>query len=352
MLVGGTLVTAYALSPNHASDVTVPAMRRHFALRTVVAALGAPAFVVAVGGLIARVVPVSSHAVLTMAALAPYLSVGAPLSAALSAAHRRWWAAAAALVVTATGVSVQLPLFTKWSTTSLDTVPVRVLTANLRTGTADPEAVARLARERADVLVVQELTPELAHKLEQAGVGRDFPHHAIDARPVAAGTGVWSRHPITGWSPIAGFELHSLTVHIAVPGSTPDIVVLATHIVGPWPQPIDDWRAELAEMPGTLDELAARSAGGAVVVAGDFNATYDMRPFRELLRNGYRDAVEQSGAGLARSFPADNSLPPLIGIDHILTFNSTATDAETVRVAGSDHLGLVATVHLPFSGRT
>lgn len=83
-----------------------------------------------------------------------------------------------------------------------------------------------------------------------------------------------------------------------------------------------------------------------MIVAGDFNATVDMRPFRDLLGAGYRDAAEQSGAGLTRSFPADSALPPLIGIDHILTRNSTATAARTVRIDGSDHLGLIATVHL------
>ena len=36
-----------------------------------------------------------------------------------------------------------------------------------------------------------------------------------------------------------------------------------------------------------------------MIVAGDFNSTTDMRPFRALLRNGYRDAAEQSGAGFA-----------------------------------------------------
>jgi endonuclease/exonuclease/phosphatase family metal-dependent hydrolase len=82
-------------------------------------------------------------------------------------------------------------------------------------------------------------------------------------------------------------------------------------------------------------------------VAGDFNATYDMEPFRRLLRNDFRDAGEQSGAGLAASYPADSSVPPLLGIDHVLTFNSQASDAHTVRIPGSDHLGLSATVHLP-----
>ncbi len=71
-----------------------------------------------------------------------------------------------------------------------------------------------------------------------------------------------------------------------------------------------------------------------------------MAPFRNLLTNGFADAAEQSGAGITRTFPADSTLPPLLGIDHVLTYNATATDVQTVRVPGSDHLGLLATLRL------
>jgi hypothetical protein len=55
------------------------------------------------------------------------------------------------------------------------------------------------------------------------------------------------------------------------------------------------------------------------MVAGDFNATRDVGEFRRLLRDGYRDAAEQSGAGLTRTHPADIWLPPVFAVDHILT---------------------------------
>jgi endonuclease/exonuclease/phosphatase family metal-dependent hydrolase len=71
-----------------------------------------------------------------------------------------------------------------------------------------------------------------------------------------------------------------------------------------------------------------------------------MAPFRNLLTNGFSDAAAQSGAGITRTFPADSSVPPLLGIDHVLTYNATATDVQTVRVPGSDHLGLLAMIRL------
>ena len=84
-----------------------------------------------------------------------------------------------------------------------------------------------------------------------------------------------------------------------------------------------------------------------MIAAGDFNATVDMAPFRRLLVDGFSSATKQSGSGLVPTFPADRAVPPLIGIDHILVSNSSASGAHAVRIPGSDHLGLAATVHLP-----
>ncbi len=42
-----------------------------------------------------------------------------------------------------------------------------------------------------------------------------------------------------------------------------------------------------------------------MTVGGDYNSTTDMRQFRDLLTDGYHDAVEQTGSGFAPTFPAD-----------------------------------------------
>lgn len=242
---------------------------------------------------------------------------------------------------------VQAPMFAGPRAAPVASVPVRVMTANIKLGTADATALARLASARADLVVIQELTAPAARRLEAAGIGNGFPHQSLDAQPGAVGTGVWSRYPISRTAALEGFSLRNLAMRISVPGAAADTVLLAVHLAGPWPQPIDGWRREIIAMGEILPQLAASAGRGAVVAAGDFNATYDMRPFRNLLGAGFRDAVEQTGRGPARTFPADTRFPPLIGIDHILTYQSTAADAEAVRVAGSDHLGLIATVHLP-----
>ena len=111
-------------------------------------------------------------------------------------------------------------------------------------------------------------------------------------------------------------------------------------------------RRDIDRLPVTLDEVAEGTGGGAVIVAGDLNSTIDTRPFRALLRNGYRDAAEQSEAGIKPTFPADWRLPPFVAIDHVLTRGCTATSLRTIKIPGSDHRGLVATVMIPPSSAT
>jgi endonuclease/exonuclease/phosphatase (EEP) superfamily protein YafD len=98
-----------------------------------------------------------------------------------------------------------------------------------------------------------------------------------------------------------------------------------------------------------LADVAEQTADGCAIVTGDFNATLDMRPFRDLLSDGYRDAAEQSGAGRTPAFPADSWLPPMIAIDHILTRHCRATSLRTLEIPGSDHRGIVASVTIPSS---
>lgn len=303
------------------------------------------AFVVAAVALAARFVPVINHAVLVVSALAPYLTVGAAgVSVAALLLVRSWWAAAAAVLLIV-ALAVQAPLFFRSATVPADAVAVRILTVNLRMGAVDAEALVATARDRADLLVVQELTPEIAERL--AGVEAALPHRAVDARPSAAGVGIWSRFPVQRYSRLPGYELGMLASSLRVPEVSAEVTVVSAHVVGPWPQPIDGWRREMAALPKTLAALSKSAGEGAVIVAGDFNATHDMLPFRRLLGDGFRDAAEQSGAGLSGTFPADGATPAIIQIDHILTRNAAATEAQTVRVPGTDHLGVLAEVHIP-----
>jgi len=304
------------------------------------------AFAVACWALASRYLPITNHAVLLTAALSPYLMLCAPVPAILLALTGRWVLAIVAFALTATTLAVQAPLYLRSDRAPTEGVELRVLSANLRVGKADPGRLVSSARE-ADILAFQELTPGAADRLSAAGLDATLPYRWLDARDGALGVGVWSRFPMHTTRRIGGYVMGFVSAQLRVPGVSKDLTVVVVHMPGPWPWPIDDWRRDLHRLPGALLEEAEAAGGGAVVVAGDLNGTIDMRPVRALLRDGYRDAAEQSGAGIVPTFPAAWRLPPFLAIDHILTRSCTATSLRTIRLPGSDHRALVATVRIP-----
>jgi endonuclease/exonuclease/phosphatase (EEP) superfamily protein YafD len=312
-------------------------------------AIGFAALIVAACAFASRYLPITNHATLIAAALSPYLMLCAPVSAALLLWGRQWIFAIAAVGMTVAMLAVQLPLYRGSDVTRSAGVGVRVLSANLREGQADPSHLVRSARERADIVAFQELTPEEADRLSCAGLDATFPYRWLDARGGPAGLGLWSRFPIEAPRRIDGYTFAFVAAKIRVTGVSIDPTVVVAHLAGPWPVPIDDWRRDLNQLPVTMSEVGKRAGAGSVIVAADLNSTTDMRPFRALLGNGYSDAAEQSGAGIKPTFPADSRLPPLIVIDHILTRNCTANSLRTLKIPGSDHRGLVVTITIPRS---
>ncbi len=306
------------------------------------------AFLIAFVALTVRFAPIVNHLELLVATLAPYLMLAALVAFALLWRTGNKRLAALALVPLAVGIGLKIPDYLKDSHPDGKTIPIRVLTINLHDGTAVPAAVAAAAREHADVLLMQELTPAQAISIvDEPGMKPDFPYTVLDPRPRAAGVGILSRYPIVQNGRITRYQLGAVTATIRPRGAAADVLVASIHLVGPWPQAIDRWREEIEALPQTLEQLALQAEPGAAIVAGDFNATKDFLPFRRLLDTGFADAVGQSGGGMGRTYPAGSSIPPLIGIDHILTYNGWASDSATVPIAGTDHLGLRATIQVP-----
>ena len=180
-------------------------------------------------------------------------------------------------------LGIQLPRYVGAKASEVPTVRVRVMTANLGMGRADPWAAA-LARESADVLMLHEMTQEAANGQTSAGVDDMFPHRIIEPREMASGIGMWSRYPIVEAGAIGGFARPMLSGRLRLPGVVFDPTVVAVHFAAPWPQPIGAWRQDIARFPAVLQQLARD--GGAVIVAGDLNATLDMLPYRRLLKRG------------------------------------------------------------------
>ena len=276
----------------------------------------------------------------------PYLMLGAPVALALGVWARRRLLVVVAALLTAVLAALQVPWFLS-ATPDPSSVAVRTMTVNMLYGLAEPDALTRAAAQGADVLMVQELTPQAARGLSAAGIAKTFPYQALDARPVSAGVGIYSRYPITDSTRIGGYALAMVSAQVRIPRVSQDVSLLTVHLDAPWPRPIIGWQKDIAKFPGTLDDVAADAANGTVIVGGDFNSTFDMLPFRALLTNGYADAARQAGSGRNFTYPANKRFPPVLGIDHVLTRNATAVSTATVELPGTDHRALLATVMVP-----
>jgi endonuclease/exonuclease/phosphatase (EEP) superfamily protein YafD len=320
--------------------------RRPKIARVVVVALAVAAIAVSAIALAIRYPPVEGHVVVAVAALSGYLVVGAPLGLVLSVLCRQRVLTVAAVAMTIATVVVESPLFLAEKPT-FPATSMRVMTANLYLGQADPQKIVATAAANADVLALQELTPEAVAGLTSAGLDRHFPFRLLDARGYASGVGLWSRYPLTQSTRVSGFTLAMVRARIHVDAIPVDPTIVVAHMSGPWPQPIDDWQRDMSLMPATLQAASVASGAGCVFAAGDFNATYDMRTFRDLLRDGYRDAAEQAGSGITATYPANTWVPPMLAIDHLITRQCEATSVKVVDVPGSDHRGLIATLAIP-----
>ena len=222
----------------------------------------------------------------------------------------RWILVILSTGLTVTMLVVQLPLYVGSDTAATEGVRLRVISANLRDGQAEPQHVGSLARDQTDVLAVQELTPGEVDRLSAAGIDVTFPYRWLDARGAAQGVGLWSRFPPDATRRIGGYTFAMVSAQIRVPGISIDPTIVVVHLPGPWPQPIDSWRRDISLLPATLQEVADRAGTGCVIAAADLNSTTDMRPFRTLLNDGYRDAaqdrrhVDEYGAQLGGARPS------------------------------------------------
>ena len=217
---------------------------------------------------------------------------------------------------------------------------LRVVTANLYVLNPDPAAAGRSLRGlRPDVLVVPELSAPGLAGLRASGLLDELPHAVVELGAREETVGLFSRLPLRDVATRAagGRELPRATVDV---GGTA-VRVLAAHPLPPISFLEDLWR-------GSLQDLAVEVVAEQrpLVVAGDLNGDRDHAAFRELLGTGLRDAHDARGEGLARTWPAGL---PLLHLDHVLVRDGrggrlAVLRVAEARVAGSDHLAVVADV--------
>lgn len=210
---------------------------------------------------------------------------------------------------------------------------LRVLTINLFNGRARPDSLGQaLSTLQPDVVAAQELSPNAARVLE-----RHYAYGRLEASSDFDGMGIASAGPVSvrqldmpGPKALAG----KLSGDGLKPGIQPLQVICAR-----LPPPLSpSWVRTRSVQTRLLREEAARREG-PMALAGDLNATPAWPAYRQLT-SVFCDEVGQLPKG---SRPGRGTWPswrPLLRIDHCLTLGAAVISARTVRIAGTDHLGL------------
>lgn len=325
--------------------------RQPSGVRTALTVVAVILLIISALGVVFRVQPVSSMPRLIITVGATFVPILALVGLLLAIACRRRALAIIGVVLLVATTVVQMSWYFFGSPSKLQgAAEIRMLASNIRWGRAEPAGFVELASRNADVVSVVELTPEAVERFTQAGIGDAFPYSFLKPGPGAGGIGVWSRYPVTPVTAPGHRAVSMPAVRVQVPGLTAEPIVAAVHVMSPLAgdqNTIADWNQGMAGAKAQLDNFAREAGPAAVLVGGDYNATSNMRQFRNLLTNGYSDAVEQTGAGFGPTFKADIALPPVITIDHLLTRNAGVSSVRTITVAGSDHRALLATIQVP-----
>ena len=279
-------------------------------------------------------------------AFTPYVAAWSVVPVLAALATRRWLAATVATVTLALFAAAVLPrALPDADRGPQGGVALPVMTSNMLYGNADAAAIVKLVREHdVAVLAVQEFSPNGQKNLAAAGLGELLPYSSLGGEYGASGSGLYSRFPITDPGVRrngGGFNQAYGTVQ---PPGAGAVTVESAHPLAPYAlEVLDGWRDDLAAEP------RPDPAGAPRILLGDFNATLDHQPLRNLIKGGYRDAADATGKGWIGTWgPYDgNPLPP-VTIDHVLADRRLGVSALSVHtIPGSDHRAIVATLRLP-----
>lgn len=230
---------------------------------------------------------------------------------------------------------------------------LRVMTCNVYKGKADPKRIVELVRSGGvQVLALQETTRDFVSELERAGLGELLPYSSRASSDGVYGNGIWSALPISDaqsdavGSSASAMPSGTVTLGAGDSGADARVCLVSVHTCAPVPGYWDLWKRSVEEI-GSVRNRAAADTATRYVLMGDFNATYDHAPFREMLGGTLRDAAREVGR-LTLTWPADRGLvPALSSIDHVVMGPGVgAQDIVVAPVVGTDHKALLATLEV------
>ena len=293
----------------------------------------------AAGLLVLRWRPVSDVLTIALVALTPFLLV--PLLIALAAA---WFsrnaftrvgvaAVAFAYLITAAPFDGVIGCGPSEATDAIE-----IMTANVQAGGGQADLVAaNIVANDPDIVVLQEVKYEFLVQLRDDPTLADWQFRA-DADANSTKTEViWSKWPITD------IEFGTLGLRSSVVGTvdTPHgrLDIGSVHTIAPSrPSRVDEWKAQFWGLQTLPTDTPS-------VMAGDFNATEDHQPFRQLLSQGWTDVHDDKGCGIDNTWPVEDLPFPVMRLDHILvTDHFEVLSTELGDAGGSDHLAVISRI--------
>ena len=220
----------------------------------------------------------------------------------------------------------------------------RVMTFNVYKGRADASRIVAAVRDqRVEVLALQETSDDFVARLRRAGISRYLPYSRVSSSDGDYGNGLWSATPLASASTSDVNSSASLMPGggVGFNGGHTVIRFVSVHTTAPVSGYWSRWARSIEE----IGALRAHT-GTRYVLMGDFNATYDHAPFRDMLGARFADAARQVGRGFTMTWPANRGVvPPMIAIDHIVVDQGVSTgQMQVLRIPGSDHAALLATL--------
>ncbi|MFN0284253.1 MAG: endonuclease/exonuclease/phosphatase family protein [Kineosporiaceae bacterium] len=277
----------------------------------------------------------------TLATLAPFVSVAAVPVATVALRRRRWVSAAAALVAAVVPWTFVLGYASADPGPTQEGTRLTVLVVNAHDGRADAADIVSAVRGHdVDLLVVTELSRTLSHELTASQLGSYLAPQWFDiSDEPEAGLGIWSELDVGSQALLEGTTWPA--VRATVQTRAGEVTLVAGHAVPPVPNDADAWA-------GDLRAFAASTRGTErVLLVGSFNASPWHAQYRALLGDTLVDAADVRGRGLRPTWPTWTPLP-LVPMDAALvTRDLRVVSADTVAIDDTDHRALLVALEVP-----
>ncbi len=276
-------------------------------------------------------VPEAKGAALFVESFLPWLGVVIAALLIVALLSRAWAGSIPAAAALISWCVVFLPVMATGATpasaaaTSGEASGWSIVTQNLRAGNPHAsEAVEKLIKSGADVVILQELTGPTLERIAPL-MDRTFGY-----RQVAGTVGVWSRFPLSQGRPLTLGLGWSRAMSMQLESPEGPVQLYAVHLPSVRPGEVGNRNSGLAKLSGIVEA----DPSSRLLVVGDFNTATTDRSFAPLLAT-----LDDARTGFGFTWPA--SLPATRP-DHILFRGFTLSGASVITTPGTDHLAAMA----------